>query len=132
MSVGKQDKVIVISGRAAGGSDGYGGRSETWTTKWEGFAQVTKKSGSRSIEASAAALGSVYEFMFRKRPGLQILKTDKIEEVRTEGVVDANNDNLNDSDGSAIIRGGTLQKTFTVISVDEDKRWYRVTAAQTS
>ena len=50
-------------------------------------------------------------------------------EVRTEGVVDANDDTLNDADGSQIVNGGTVQRTYTVISVnDDDKLWYTITA----
>ena len=125
MSIGKHDRVIVISGRNSGGSDGYGGRTEVWVPKWTGLALVEKKNGSRDIQAGAATLDSVYEVSIRKRPGLVILKTDKIEEVRTEGVIDANGDTLNDADGSQIINGGTVQRTFTIISVnDDDKQWY--------
>jgi SPP1 family predicted phage head-tail adaptor len=75
--IGKHNHRIVISERV-GVADGYGGQSETFVTKWQGFADVVKKSGSRGIDASAISFSSTYEFTLRTNPNISFLKTDKI------------------------------------------------------
>jgi SPP1 family predicted phage head-tail adaptor len=75
--IGKHKDRIVISERT-GVADGYGGQSETFVTKWQGFAEVEKKSGSKGIDASAISFSSTYEFTLRTNPNISFVKTDKI------------------------------------------------------
>lgn len=107
MSVGRHKDIIVVSGRAVNVPDGYGGVIEGWVAKWTGFAGITRRSGGKSIEASAVSLGSTYEFVVRTNPGVEFRKTDKI-----------------DWDG----------KTFGIVSIDDsnDDRFTTITATATT
>jgi head-tail adaptor len=75
--IGKHKYRVLISERV-GVADGYGGQTETFVKKWEGYADVVKKSGNKGIDSSALSFGSVYDFTFRTNPNISFLKTDKI------------------------------------------------------
>lgn len=91
--IGKHKDRVTISGRAANVADGYGGVSETYTTKWTGFAEVKKTNGNKAIEAGAVSLGSTYDFVLRKNPSISFIKTDKIVwDSKTFGIVTINSD----------------------------------------
>lgn len=104
--IGKHNDRVVIRGRAANVPDGYGGVIEAFTDKWEGFAEVRKTSGSKAIQAGAVDLSNTFEITIRKKPGLNIIKTDMIDY-------------------------GT--RKMGIVSIDDtDKRWLTIIATATT
>ena len=130
--IGKQKDIIVISGRAANVSDGYGGVVEAWETKWAGYAGVERLSGRRAIEAAAQVIGADYQITIRKSPDFEVRKTDRIDVVKSTAVVDVNGDAVIDIDSTAVVGGGQSDKTFSILSIDDDgDRWITILAATT-
>jgi hypothetical protein len=104
MGVGKHKDIVIIKGKS-GVADGYGGFTEVYTSKWEGFADLLKSGGSREV-GTALNLNSGFSIRFRKNPTLTIDKKDIVE-----------------------YKG----KVYGIVSiVDDEDRWIELKLEQTS